>query len=387
MHFPPKSISFVIQNENFITVEGHMTTYKDRIDNICRKIHTDIVDFSIPRNEPRQPSAASSEFITHKQQGDWAEDVILRAINEHSTEIVAVKYGKTDNLIAGEEGFEKLFEEYQKELDEIGKRPDILLFKKTDFDQSLGYDISNKSANEIDGYVRRAIAGIEVRSSSFLIDKYIKESNRIWDENSKRIFELRDDIINNYSDLLTPKNRKSYIEILKNINIDNLCSVDFRKPSWKSSARLSELSSKFSEIKDCLKIIQKRNSLSITPKVEDLKVVRKWIMTYNVPHYYVQVFFDRVYGVSFMHILELIANPDLEDEKYFIEQDTKNQNKTTIKIPAQDGICLANAMIEPNHFSERKELNKGRLLFYVKFEGGEAFLNANNFKTLFNVSI
>ena len=116
-------------------------------------------------------------------------------------------------------------------------------------------------------------------------------------------------------------------------------------------------------------------------------MVYKWIMTYNVPHFYVQVFFDKVYGVSFQHILELFSNPDNEDVKYFIEQDTKNQNKTTIKIPSQDGTCLAETVTEPNHHSVRKELNKGRLLFYVKFDGGEACLDANNFESLFGIRL
>ena len=82
-----------------------------------------------------------------------------------------------------------------------------------------------------------------------------------------------------------------------------------------------------------------------------------------------------------------MANPNLEDDKYFIEQDTKNQNKTTIKIPFQDGLCLAQAVTEPHHHSVRKELNRGRLLFYVKFDGGEAFLDKNNFDTLFECDL
>lgn len=46
-------------------------------------------------------------------------------------------------------------------------------------------------------------------------------------------------------------------------------SIDYRKPTWKTSQRLQELTELLSELKDCLKILQKRNSLSITPKVED----------------------------------------------------------------------------------------------------------------------
>ena len=127
--------------------------------------------------------------------------------------------------------------------------------------------------------------------------------------------------------------------------------------------------------------------MSITPKVEDIKVVHKWINTFNVPHYYVQVFFDKIYGISFRHILELLSQPDLEGDKYTIEGDIKNQNKLTVKIPFQNGVCIAQAVAEPSHHSVRKELDKGRLLFYVKFDGGEAFLDKHNFDSLFSCNL
>ena len=360
--------------------------YKDIINNICNTIHTGLIDFNEPRSEASMPTQASSEFITNKQQGDWAEDVLFRAINDNSENIVAVRYGKSDDLVAGDAGFEKFFNEYQAELDTIGKRPDILLFKKEVFDASLGYDISSKPSNEIGDYVAKAIAGIEVRSSAFLINKYTEEANRVVRENTERAIEIKNIVLAQYIDLLEQK-RPELIAILQQIDEVSVRTLDFRAATWRSSQRLQELSAMLSDIKKCLKAIQKRNSLSITPKVEDLKVVYKWIMTYNVPHFYVQVFFDKVYGVSFQHILELVSNPDNEDVKYFIEQDTKNQNKTTIKIPSQDGICLAQAVTEPNYHSVRKELNKGRLLFYVKFDGGEAVLDKQKFDELFNCSL
>ena len=360
--------------------------YKDLINSICSTIHTGLIDFDEPRSKASMPTQASSEFITNKQQGDWAEDVIFRAINEHSRNIVAVRYGKSDDLVAGDSGFEHFFNEYQNELDTIGKRPDILLFKEEDFDEKLGYDISSRRSDEIGEYVSKAIAGIEVRSSAFLINKYTEEANRIVRENTEKAMAIKNTILNEYIDLLGQK-RPELIALLQQIDDVSVRTLNYRVTSWRSSQRLQELSSLLSELKKCLKAIQQRNTLSITPKVEDLKVVHKWIMTYNVPHFYVQVFFDKVYGVSFQHILELVANPDLEDDKYFIEQDSKNQNKTTIKIPSQDGICIAEAVTEPNHHSVRKELMKGRLLFYVKFNGGEAFLDKHNFDTLFNCDL
>ena len=363
-----------------------MKTYKDRINEICKTIHTGLIDFSKPRSEVSMPSQASSEFITNKQQGDWAENVLFRAINDNSQNIVAVKYGKSEDLVAGDAGFEKFFYDYKEELDSIGKRPDILLFKKEDFDETLGLDISLKPSDKISNYVVKAVAGIEVRSSAFLIDKYTEETNKIVEAKTSRAIELKEIVLNDYLDLLEQK-RPELIPILQQLDEISVRTIDYRKPTLKSSQRLQELTSLLSEIKDCLKIIQKRNSLSITPKVEDLKVVHKWINTYNVPHFYVQVFYDKVYGISFEHILSLVSNPDLEDDKYFIEQDTKNQNKTTIKIPSQDGTCLAEKVIEPNHYSVRKELNKGRLLFYVKFNGGEACLDPRNFESLFGIKL
>lgn len=367
-----------------------MKEYREVINDLCKRIHSGLVNFDEPRSKASKPNQANSYFITNKQQGDWAEDVIFRAINDNSSNIVAVRYGKSDDLVAGEVGFDDFFNKYQEELDTIGKRPDILLFKREDFDSNLGTDISKKDSCEIGEYVKKAIAGIEIRSSSFLIDKYTQEANRIVADNTKQALMLRDKILNNYKDLLENK-RPELISKLNSLDgtetsIRNI--EDFKVPTWRSSQRLQDLSSHLSDLKNCVKIILKRKNLSITPKVEDLKVVRKWIMTYNVPHFYVQVFFDKVYGVSFKQILELISNPDMEDKKFFVEQDRKNQNKTTIKIPSQDGVCLVTkALTEPTHQSIRKELNKGRLLFYVKFEGGEACLDKTNFDQLFNCDL
>lgn len=84
----------------------------------------------MPRSKASMPTQASSEFITNKQQGDWAENVIFRAVNDNSRSIVAVRYGKSDDLVAGDVGFEKFYKSYQAELDLIGKRPDLLLLRK-----------------------------------------------------------------------------------------------------------------------------------------------------------------------------------------------------------------------------------------------------------------
>ena len=143
---------------------------------------------------------------------------------------------------------------------------------------------------------------------------------------------------------------------------------------------------KLKQLKECITKLQKRDCLSITPKVEDIKIVYKWIESFNVPHYYFQVFFDKIYGISFEKILELISTPEQEGEVYFIESDVKNQNKTTIKIRSNSGALIASKVDEPNHESKRKELNRGRLLFYVTFKGGTAYLDIENLKNILGIT-
>lgn len=359
--------------------------YCERIKNLTKSIPAELVDFSKPRDIAKAPTQASSNFITNKEQGDWAEQLIVRAINENSRNFVAVKYGKSDSIVAGEQGFDEFFHEFQEELDAIGKRPDLLIFKKEDFDIRLGYDISLISHNEITEYVKKAIAGIEVRSSAFLIDHYESAMKQRTNFYTRRALEIKNNILNDYSELLKKSNRQNYIKVLEDITEDTIGITDFKVPGWHSSEQLITVNELFKELKVSLKEIQKRDFLSITPKVEDIKVVYKWIETFNVPHFYFQVFFDKVYGISFDKILSIISNSDNEGVLFSIESDTKNQNKTTIKIKSNSGIEIASRVDEPSHKSVRKELDRGRLLFYVTFDGGTAYLDVDNLKGLLGI--
>lgn len=352
--------------------------YYEKIRNLTKNVLPDLVDFNLPRDLARTPTQASSNFITNKEQGDWAENLITRAINETSNNFVAVKYGKSDNTVAGEEGFDIFYQNFQHELDTIGKRPDLLIFHKNDFDITLGDDISQIPHHQITDYVKKAIAGIEVRSSAFLIDQYEFAMQTRTAKCVEIALLTKSKILENYSDLLSHPSRQSYIDILHGISENTLSITDFRVPSWSSSDRLIELKNHFRILKDAIKEIQKRDYLSITPKVEDIKVVYKWIETFNIPHFYFQVFFDKVYGISFEQILEIISDSDNEGVIFSVESDTKNQNKTTIKINSKSGVQIASKVEEPVHQSVRKEMNRGRLLFYVTFKGGTAYLDIEN---------
>lgn len=360
-------------------------SYYEKIRELTKSVPPALVDFEIPRDLARTPTQASSNFITNKEQGDWAENLIFRAINESSKNYVAVKYGKSDNVVAGEEGFDVFYQEFQSELDTIGKRPDLLIFSKSDFNSNLGYDISRISHQSINEYVKKAIAGIEVRSSAFLIDKYEFAMQLRTNKFRQIALQTKDKILSEFADILSHPSRESYIKLLNGILDETLSISDFRVPSWSSSERLIEVKNQFRILKTAIKEIQKRDFLSITPKVEDIKVVYKWIETFNVPHFYFQVFFDKVYGISFEQILQIVSDSDKEGVVFSVEADSKNQNKTTIKINSKSGIPIAYKVDEPEHKSVRKEMDRGRLLFYVTFEGGTAYLDIDNLRKILGI--
>lgn len=359
--------------------------YYEKIRELTKEVPVELVDFEQPREKARTPTQASSNFITNKEQGDWAENLIIRAINENSTNFVAVKYGKSDDLVAGEDGFDTFYQDFQNELDTIGKRPDLLIFKKTDFNIDLGFDISQIPHQDIAHYVKKAVAGIEVRSSAFLIEKYnlvMQEKNIKYIQNA---LSIKEKLLSNYLDILEQPNRRKYIPILEAITEETISAYSFRVPGWHSNARLVEVNSLFGELKNCLNEIQKRNELSVTVKNEDLQVVYKWIEIFNVPHFYFQVFFDKVVGISFEDILKVISDSNNEDVSFKTEKNKKNQDKPTIHIYSTTAKVIASKVEEPEHHSIRRELNRGQLLFYVTFKGGTAYLDLDNLRAILGI--
>ena len=316
----------------------------------------------------RPPTMASSEFLTNKEQGDWAERIIFTAINEYSDEYFAVAYGRSESIAAGDIGFADFYLEYQNELNTIGKRPDILIFKIREFpDQNI--DLEN------DEHIRRAVAALEVRSSSFLADKYAlfmrdRQQNAI-----NRCLEIRNAIIGtDVGNLLQRKNEIIY-NLISNATDDTFRELDFRCPSWSLTKDLRDLTTLLKEMKEHIKILHKRDYLSITPKMEDIALVNRWIQQYNVRHFYLQVFFDKAYIISLKDILTFVSNENNDGNNFSIERDVKNQGKTTIKINVQIGKEILGKIDMPEHKSAMKELDRGRLLFYVTFDGGKGYLD------------
>lgn len=323
--------------------------------------------------EGRPPSTASSEFLTNKEQGDWAERIVFGAINENSQEYIAVKYGRAESLAAGDEGFSAFYLDYQDELNNIGKKPDLLIFNRSEFPNPDLIDLDD------DDVVRRAVAAIEVRSSSFLANKYSAYmESRSMSANAECERICRQILTEPLISALREKS-PDILSLIQGATQTTFRELDFRLRTWSSSAILRELSDHLRALKEQIKILHKRDYLSITPKLEDLALVNRWIQHFGVKHYYLQVFFDKAYVISFREILEISSDPSKEDVVFSVERDVKNQGKTTIKINVQVGREILGRIDMPEHVAALKELDRGRLLFYVTFQGGRGYLDPTVF--------
>jgi type II restriction enzyme len=322
----------------------------------------------------RPPTMASSEFLTNKEQGDWAEQVVLNAINNNSNEYVAVHYGRSDSLAAGDEGFVEFYQQYQDELNTIGKKPDLLIFRKSEIDSPTSIDVEDVDL------VSKSVAAIEVRSSSFLAQRYAQFMEERFARATSECCRIQSEILSEpYSALLAGKSPE-ILHLLRTATPATFRELDFRLRSWSSSPSLRHLSDLLKCLKEQIRILHKRDYLSITPKLEDLALVNRWIQRFNVKHYYLQVFFDKAYVIPFREILQISSDSSKEDVIFSVEEDVKNQGKTTIKINIQVGKEVLGRIDMPEHRSAMKELDRGRLLFYVTFEGGKGYLDKEVFE-------
>ena len=324
------------------------------------------------RAEGRPPSMLSSEFLSNKEQGDWAERIVHEAINSHSTEFIALRYGRSESLVAGDPGFAEFYASYQNELNGIGKKPDLLIFRRADIATT---DINLEDA----GIVRKAIAAIEVRSSSFLANKYTSYMLDRTRRAEEACIQIKNDISREPLRSALQTKNPVILSMIENATPETFRELDFRLPSWSSTTILQNLSAELRKLKEQIKILHKRDYLSITPKIEDLALVNRWIQNFGVPHYYLQVFFDKAYLISFKEILEISSDPAKEEIVFSVERDIRNQGKTTIKINIQVGREILGRIEMPGHKSVLKELERGRLLFYVTFDGGRGYLDTDVF--------
>ncbi|HEX7348363.1 MAG TPA: AccI family restriction endonuclease [Rhodanobacteraceae bacterium] len=345
-------------------------TYSDRVASLIATLEEKVqlgIDLNVQMSG-RVPNNATSEFLINKEQGDWAERLIHGVVNSQSQKWFAAPYGRQDNLSAGDPGFADFYRKYQDELNDLGKKPDLLVFRRSDF-PDLKPDLSD------DNVVMRAVAALEVRSSAFLERKYRDFMAERTRKALMRCGELKVKLMEGPLADVLKKRSPIIFDFITSATAESFRDITFRRPSWNSSADLRAISSLLAELQKEIKILQTRDFLSITPKVEDIALVSRWINRFNVPHFYVQVFFDGAFAIPFEQIVSIPTESEKEETCFRIEKDTKNQGKSTIKINVDLARSIVNDIAIPEHKSVMKELARGRLLFFVTFDGASGLLD------------
>ena len=85
-------------------------------------------------------------------------------------------------------GFKDFYTSYQKELNIIGKKPDLLIFNR---EQIKGQKINTDDP----AFVNKAVSAIEVRSSSFLANRYSHFMNKRTDEAIEECHKIRKELL------------------------------------------------------------------------------------------------------------------------------------------------------------------------------------------------
>jgi len=125
----------------------------------------------VPERKPTVPTDARSEFLANRAMGDWAEQMLAKAIVRAFPEWLVVQYGDTNRIAAGHPGFKASYLAGLEGTRQFGKRPDLLLFSaKT----AVATDLSAQSHAETESLVKQATAAIEVRSSKFEALTYMR---------------------------------------------------------------------------------------------------------------------------------------------------------------------------------------------------------------------
>lgn len=118
-----------------------------------------------------------------------------------------------------------------------------------------------------------------------------------------------------------------------------------------------------------------RQTQSFTIKLEDLKIVYRWIENFHKPQAYCQVFFDSMFAINFADIFDIIGSGGGFD----IEMPDKSQGKITITIPITAGRQVAAFRQKPSFEVEHQVTRLGRHDAYVRPVGGDVAFDRDAF--------
>lgn len=258
-----------------------------------------------------------SDFLMRWSQGVWSENRIVEAVNE-SGKYIAIPYGPSGTAPTDDV---RAFELYFERLEAVGlgniKRPDLLVFKKSDEKEMFGF------LESVGGF--QELPFIQEDKLRTLLDKAvvaIECENSLW--KSKRMPDY-----------------KTEFSAQKRLN---------GKLGLKKAAVLP----------------------TIIIKEEDREPLNRWQDQNHVKIHVWHVFYDQAFGISLNEAERLFSDGLIEPTvQTFQAPGGATTKKAIYKIYYRYGYPLGDAVEEPNLVPAVVEDKNGHILPYVKFDGGK----------------
>lgn len=263
-----------------------------------------------------------SDFLMRWSQGVWSEKRLMEAVNK-SGKHFAVPYGPSGTAPANDV---RAFELYFERLENAGlgniKRPDLLIFKKSD----------NKAIkqflNEIGG----------VQELPFLAEAKLK-----------------------------PLLDKAIV------------AIECETSLWKSK-RMPDYKTEFSAQKRLGgKLGLRKNAVlpTIIIKEEDMAPLIRWQTQNHIPIHIWHVFYDQAFGIALSSAARLVKRGLIEPTiQVFQAPGGATTKKVIYKIYYHYGYQVGISSKDPTLISAHIEDKNGHILPYVKFDGGNLVLCA-----------
>lgn len=269
-----------------------------------------------------------SDFLMRWSQGVWSENRLIEAVNEN-VKYFAIPYGPSGTAPTDDV---RAFELYFERLEEAGlgniKRPDLLIFKKTDEKEVKKF---------LDG-----VSGVQELP-------FIQES---------RLKPLLDKAI---------------------------VAIECENSLWKSK-KMPDYATEFSAQKRLNgKLGLKKTAVlpTIIIKEEDRKPLKKWQKQNHVSIHVWHVFYDQAFGIPLNEAERLINNDLIQPTiQTFQAPGGATTKKAIYKIYYRYGYPLGDAVEEPSLVSACVEDKNGHILPYVKFDGGKLVLRKETIEVL-----
>jgi len=291
-----------------------------------------------------------SDFLMRFSQGRWAEDIVTRTINA-TDDLRAVPYGPSSVAPAEPREMELYFERLDK-AGTIGKRPDLLILSRDD------YEAIRPRLNEIGitnlpfipeadlAFLRsRAVMAVEVENSLWVA--------REMPDYGKDIELIR---------LAARKRRFRKAE---------------SKAKWEAWAESVRRFCIQSETHRRLKgFLETAKVPTVIVKDEDIGPLAEWEANFGIPIFIFHVFYDEAYFISFKEARTLIdAGVILPTEQTFYAPGGPTTRKHIYKIWYTLAHPLGKMTQAPEMSAKFVQDRNGHILPYVHFSGGQMSLS------------